>query len=93
MDLTTIAVLGGIVLVVFILGRWIVKAQRRYGWGAAWLVIIIEACSVGGAMYLAAKYVPGMGDTWIGQQLILAVVGIGLAIFLGGGMIIALGRR
>ena len=49
-------------------------------------MILLEACAVGAAMYLAVQYVPGMGDTWIGQQLILAIVGIGLAIVLGGGI-------
>ena len=44
-------------------------------------------------MYLLVKYVPGIGDTWVGQELILAVVGIGLAIVLGGGIVIAMGRR
>jgi hypothetical protein len=93
MNLSYIGLLAGILLVVFLLVRWVVKAQRRWGWGAAWLVILLEACLVGAAMYLAVQYVPGMGDTWIGQQLILAIVGIGLAIFLGGGMVIALGKR
>jgi hypothetical protein len=93
MDYTYLAVLAGILLVVFLLTRWVVKAQRRYGWGAAWLVIIAEACLISAAMYLAVKYVPGMGDTWIGQQLILAMVGIGLTIFIGGGLVMALGRR
>ena len=93
MNLTYIALLAGILLAVFILVRWIVQARRRYGWGAAWLVILLEACAVGGVMYLAVQNVPGMGDTWIGQQLMLAIVGIGLAIVLGGGMVIALGRR
>ena len=93
MNYTYIALIAGILLVVFLLARWVVKAQRRFGWGAAWLVILLEACAVGAAMYLAVQYVPGMGDTWIGQQLILAIVGIGLTIVLGGGMVIALGRR
>ena len=74
MNLTYIALLAGILLVVFLLVRWVVKAQRRWGWGAAWLVILLEACLVGAAMYLAVQHVPGMGDTWIGQQLILDLV-------------------
>ena len=93
MNFTYLALLVAILLTMFLLVRWVVKAQRRWGWGAAWLVILLEACAVGGAMYLAVQYVPGMGDTWVGQQLILAIVGIGLAIVLGGGMVIALGRR
>ena len=93
MNLNTLAVLAAIVLVVFLLARWVVKAQRRYGRGAAWLVILVEACAVGSVMYLLVKYVPGIGDTWIGQELILTVVGLGLAIMLGGGIIIAMGKR
>ena len=73
--------------------RWVVKAQRRYGRAAAWGVILLEAVGIGGLMYLAVKNVPGMAESWIGQQLILALVGIGLAIFVGGGLVMALGRR
>ena len=93
MNYTYMAVLAGILLVVWILVRWVVKAQRRYGRIAAWGVIILEAIAVGGAMYLAVKHVPGMAESWIGQQLILALVGIGFAIFIGGGLVMALGRR
>lgn len=93
MELTYIAFLVALLLVVVLLVRWVVKAQRRYGRAAAWGVILLEAVGIGGLMYLAVKNVPGMAESWIGQQLILALVGIGLAIFVGGGLVMALGRR
>ena len=66
---------------------------ERFGWAAAWLVILLEACAVGAVIYVLVKNVPGMGDTMIGQQLILAIVGISLAVVIGGGLVMALGRR
>ena len=85
--------MAAIMLVVVILVRLVVKAQKRYGRAAAWGVILLEATLIGVLMYLAVKHVPGMADSWIGQQLVLALVGIGLAIFIGGGLVMALGRR
>lgn len=93
MELTYIAFLVALLLVVVLLVRWVVKAQRRYGRAAAWGVILLEAVGIGGLMYVAAKQFPDLAATWIGQQLILAIVGIGLAIFIGGGLVMALGRR
>ncbi len=93
MDYTYIALLVAILLVVVLLVRWVIKAQRSYGRAAAWGVILLEAVGVGGLMYLAAKQFPDLAASWVGQQLILALVGIGLAIFIGGGLVMALGRR
>jgi hypothetical protein len=93
MDYSYIAFLVALLLVVVLLVRWVVKAQRRYGRAAAWGVILLEAVGIGGLMYVAAKQFPDLAATWIGQQLILAIVGIGLAIFIGGGLVMALGRR
>jgi uncharacterized membrane protein len=93
MNWNYIAVLVAILLVVAILVRWIVKAQRRYGRAAAWGVIILEAVGIGGIIYLAAKNFPDLAATWAGEQIVLALVGIGLAIFIGGGLVMALGRR
>ena len=93
MELSYIAFLVALLLVVVLLVRWVVKAQRRYGRAAAWGVILLEAVGIGGLMYMAAKQFPDLAATWFGQQLILAIVGIGLAIFIGGGLVMALGRR
>ena len=93
MNYSYLALMAGILLVMFLLVRWVIQARRRFGWPGAWLVIVLEACAAGGVMYLAAKHVPGMGETWLGQQLILAIVGIGLTIVIGGGLVMALGRR
>jgi hypothetical protein len=88
-----IALLLVVLVIVFFLVRAIVRAHRNYGRLAAWLVILVEAALAGGALYAVAKYVPGINDTWIGQQILLAVVGIAIAIVIGGGLVIALGRR
>ena len=93
LNYTYIAVMVGLMALVYLMVRWIVRARRRFGWPAAWLVILLEACGVGAVIYAAVKNVPGMGDTMIGQQLILAIVGIGLAVVIGGGLVMALGRR
>ena len=93
MDYSYLALIGAILLVVFLLAWWVVRARRRFGAAGAWIVILLEAVGIGGIIYLATKYVPGMAETWVGQQLILAIVGIGLAIVIGGGLVIALGKR
>jgi hypothetical protein len=93
MDYSYIAFLVALLLVVVLLVRWVVKAQRKYGRAAAWGVILLEAVGVGGLFYVAAKQFPDLAATVIGQQLVLALVGIGLAIFIGGGLVMALGRR
>lgn len=93
MNWSYIAFLAGLLLVVYVLVRSVVKAQRRFGRAAAWGVIMLEAVGIGFLMYLAVKYVPGVSDTALGSQLILAMVGIGLAIVVGGGLVMALGRR
>jgi uncharacterized membrane protein YwaF len=93
MNYQYIALLVAILLVVFLLARWVVKAQRRYGRAAAWGVILVEAVAVGALMFAAAKYFPDLAQTWVGEQLMLALVGIGLSIFIGGGLVMALGRR
>ena len=93
MELSYIAFLVALLLVVVLLVRWVVKAQRRFGRAAAWGVIVLEAVGVGGLIYFAAKQFPDLAATVIGQQLVLALVGIGLAIFIGGGLVMALGRR
>ena len=93
MELTYIAFLVAFLLVVVLLVRWVVKAQRRYGRAAAWGVILLQAVGIGGLMYVTAKQFPDLAASWVGEQLLLALVGIGLAIFVGGGLVMALGKR
>ena len=87
------ALLAGILLVVYLLVRVVVGANRRFGRFAAWLVIILEAVASGFVVWWVVNNVPGLAESTIGQQLVLAIVGIVLAIFIGGGLVSALGKR
>ena len=93
MDYSYIAFLLVLLLVVFLLAWWVVRANRRFGRIGAWGVIGLEAVAVGGLIYLLGKYQPDLVSNWIGQQLILAVVGVALAVVLGGGLVIGLAKR
>ena len=91
MSIQYFALWAGIAIVVWLLVWFVFAARRRLGRFGMFLAVLLEAVGAGALVYYGTKYIPAMQNTWISEQLTLAIVGIVLAIFLGGGLLIGLG--
>jgi hypothetical protein len=67
------------------------SAYRRLGSFGLILAIAAEACALGGFVYWINLQVPGIIETTMGLQVGLAILGLVLAVVIGGGLMVALG--